>query len=228
MKCPGKLKGSKLEDYKILRSLGMRRQYNQKIGRGSYAEVKEAIHQPTGERVALKIYEKIDMLDSMKRNSVLQEIHVLESLEHPNIVRIYDCMDTGKYVVIVMECVKGQSLKQYLAGLKDHKLPEKEAADIFCQAVSAVEYCHSNGVSHRDLKLENIILTDQRKIKLIDFGFSVLIKNEGKLTMFCGTPTYMAPEIIGRPEYEGPPTDVWALGVILYVLLCGQFPFNSI
>ncbi len=199
------------------------------IGHGCSAAVKEAVHIPTNEHVALKIYEKSALSDTLKRNSVLREIHVLETLDHPNIVKIYDCIDTGKQVVIVMECVLGQSLKDYLADIADHKLPEKEGAAMFLQIVSAVNYCHAKGVSHRDLKLENILLgTDMRTVKLIDFGFSIWVKKEGKLKVFCGTPTYMAPEIISRPEYEGPPTDVWALGVILYVLLCGQFPFNSI
>jgi serine/threonine protein kinase len=128
---------------------------------------------------------------------------------------------------MVLEHVKGISLKTYLAQLPTHRFPEAEAAPIFLQLLQAVAYCHSKGITHRDLKLENILLTPLKQVKIIDFGFSTWTKKDAKLKTFCGTPTYMAPEIINKGEYQGPPTDMWALGVILYVLLCGSFPFHG-
>lgn len=151
----------------------------------------------------------------------------MENCEHPNIVKIYDCIDSGKFIIIVLELVAGMSLSQYLEKIKDHKIDEQTGANIFKQIVSAVDYLHSKGIAHRDLKLENILITPTNEIKLIDFGFSIWIKKEGKMKLFCGTPTYMAPEIINKPEYEAPPVDIWALGVILFTLLVGVFPFIS-
>ena len=128
---------------------------------------------------------------------------------------------------MALEFIKGLSLKDYLAGKESKCLSESEAIPLFRQLVSAMAYCHTKGISHRDLKLENILVTPQNLIKIIDFGFSVKTKQEGKCQVFCGTPAYMAPEIITRSEYFPPPTDVWALGVIFYAMLCGAFPYQS-
>jgi serine/threonine protein kinase len=129
---------------------------------------------------------------------------------------------------MVLELIKGMSLKAFMATLEQHKLSEARAIPLFRQTVSAIAYCHLKGVAHRDLKLDNILLTTRNVIKVIDFGFSIFTKQQRKCKVFCGTPTYMAPEIINKAEYSGPGADVWALGVILYALLCGCFPFRSI
>ena len=89
-------------------------------------------------------------------------------------------------------------------------------------------YLHSRNVTHRDIKLENIIIdTKKNSIKLIDFGFCCCTSNDIKLKVFCGTPSYMCPEIVMKKEYIGPPTDIWAAGILLYAMLCGQFPFRG-
>ncbi|MDR3546664.1 MAG: protein kinase [Candidatus Pacebacteria bacterium] len=216
-KLEGKYGGDNMDSYKIISS----------IGQGAYAEVKEGMHYGTQDHVALKIYDKFALLDSARRNNVLREIKVLESLDHPNIMRILDCVESDKQVVIVLEHITGVSLKGLLAGLADHMISESDARPIFFQLLDAVAYCHSRGVTHRDLKLENVLLTPQKAIKLIDFGFSTWANKDHKLKTFCGTPTYMAPEIINKSEYLGPPTDMWALGVIFYALVCGSFPFHG-
>ena len=128
---------------------------------------------------------------------------------------------------MVLERVTGVSLKEYLLNIPDHKLTESQASDIFQQISSAIAYCHERGITHRDLKLDNILLTQNGTVKVIDFGFSTWTKKDFKLKSFCGTPTYMAPEIINKSEFLGPPTDMWALGIILYALLCGTFPFQG-
>ena len=107
-------------------------------------------------------------------------------------------------------------------------MPELEAKFLWKQVVHAIYYCHEIRVTHRDIKLENILLDETKTIiKLIDFGFSTCIPHERKVKIFCGTPSYMAPEIVSKIEYSGPPADIWALGVLLYALLCGKFPFRG-
>lgn len=107
-------------------------------------------------------------------------------------------------------------------------MAEAEARFLFKQLIKALEYCHRRSITHRDIKLENILLSeDKKQVKLIDFGFSTCIPNDRKVKLFCGTPSYMAPEIVSKLEYSGPPADVWASGVLLFALLCGRFPFKG-
>ena len=107
-------------------------------------------------------------------------------------------------------------------------MAEIEAKYIWQQVVFAIHYLHQRNVTHRDIKLENILLDETRtRVKMIDFGFSTWFPHEKKVKIFCGTPSYMAPEIVSKIEYSGPPADVWALGVLLYALLCGRFPFKG-
>ena len=115
----------------------------------------------------------------------------------------------------------------YLKRRPNRRLEENEARRIFKQVLLGIDYCHHKNVTHRDIKLENLLLDDNNNIKIIDFGFSTCFSNEKKAKMFCGTPSYMAPEIVARIEYTGPPADIWALGVLLYVLLCGCYPFKA-
>ena len=111
---------------------------------------------------------------------------------------------------------------------KKKRLSEAEARLYLAEILVAIEELHKNGIIHRDIKLENILLDETRtRVKLIDFGFSTCIPHEKKVKIFCGTPSYMAPEIVSKIEYAGPPADIWALGVLLYALLCGRFPFKG-
>ena len=126
-----------------------------------------------------------------------------------------------------MEYAGHSSLHSYLKNKSGRKLKEDEGKYIFKQVVEGISYLHSKNVIHRDIKLENLLLDDNKILKIIDFGFSVCVKKEQKINNFCGTPTYMAPEIVSKKEYFGAPVDVWALGVLLYVLLCGTFPFKA-
>lgn len=126
-----------------------------------------------------------------------------------------------------MEYAGHNSLHSYLKAKPNRKLREDECKYIFKQIVEGISYLHAKNIVHRDIKLENLLLDDNRTLKIIDFGFSVCIKPEQKINNFCGTPTYMAPEIVSKKEYYGPPIDVWALGVLLFVLLCGTFPFRA-
>ena len=126
-----------------------------------------------------------------------------------------------------MEYIGGTSLHGYLKRIPNRRLDEPEARRIFKQVLHGIEYCHNKNVTHRDLKLENILLDDNNNVKIIDFGFGTCFSHDKKVKLFCGTPSYMAPEIVNRVEYSGPPADVWALGVLLFVLLCGNYPFKA-
>ncbi len=126
-----------------------------------------------------------------------------------------------------MEYVGKNSLHSFLKSKTNRQLSEQEARSIFTQICSGVSYCHAKHIVHRDLKLENILLDDFNNVKIIDFGFSITIDPEKKLNVFCGTPSYMAPEIVAKLYYRGNAADVWALGVCLFAMLCGRFPFRG-
>lgn len=197
------------------------------IGTGAYAAVKSALHKSENKKFALKIYEKYRLSDPSKKKNVSREIEILKKLNHPNIVKMYDVIETPKQLHLVLEYISGGSLGSYLKKKANKRLEENECKLLFKQIVNGIEYIHSQKVTHRDLKLENLLLEQSCIVKIIDFGFSTCFSHEKKVKIFCGTPTYMAPEIIGRKEYSGPPADIWALGILLYVMLAGVFPFRA-
>lgn len=126
-----------------------------------------------------------------------------------------------------MDLADGQVLSQYYKSQMNKRLHESEASGIFKQIVEAMGYCHRNGIYHRDIKTENVLIDKYKRIRIIDFGFSVKSNPTTKLTLFCGTPNYMSPEIVLKREYYGGPSDAWALGVLLFVITCGYFPFKG-
>lgn len=197
------------------------------IGKGSYASVKLATHKLTSEKFALKIYRKSDMEDPNIHKNITREIKILKKLNHPQIVKFQEEIMGNKNLYIVMEYIKGITLNNHVTAKAMKRLEEFEAFQIFSQVVDAVEYCHKKNVVHRDIKLENVIIDLNFQAKLIDFGFATCFSNNKKALVFCGSPTYMAPEIIDKQEFFGPPVDVWALGIMLYVMVTGKFPFNS-
>ena len=197
------------------------------IGTGAYASVKSAFLKSENKTYALKTYEKYRLTDPSKKKNVDREIDILKKLNHPNVVRMYDLIETPKQLHLVLELIPGGSLGSYLKKKPNKRFEELECKIMFKQIVSAIEYIHSQKVTHRDLKLENLLLDSSGMIKIIDFGFSTCFSHEKKVKIFCGTPTYMAPEIVSRKEYLGPPADIWALGILLYVMLVGFFPFRA-
>ena len=205
------------EDYKVY----------QQIGQGAYASVRLALYKPENKKVAIKIYEKSKIMDPMRRKSVKREIKLMQKMDHPNIIKIYDTFETNNHVNIIMEYVGGSSLHSYLKAQPNRRLKEENAYKLFKQVATGISYCHSRCITHRDIKLENLLMDENNILKIIDFGFSTCIPNDKKVKMFCGTPSYMAPEIVLKKEYCGPPADIWALGVLLYALLCGTFPFKG-
>ncbi|CAN6277738.1 unnamed protein product [Urochloa humidicola] len=146
-------------------------------------------------------------------------------LNHPNIVRIHEVIATKTKICLVMEYVSGGQLSDRLSRLK--RLDEREAKKYFYQLIDAVDYCHRRGVYHRDLKPENLLLDNQGNLKVSDFGLRELTKPGQLLSTSCGSPCYIAPEVILHKSYDGAAADVWSCGVILFELLAGYLPFQD-
>ena len=157
-----------------------------------------------------------------------REIKILKKIDHPNIIKLYTTIDTGKQVVLVMEYIGKTSLYQYLKSKPKKRISEQETKKIFRRIIMGIQYLHSKKIAHRDIKLDNIMVNENYDVKIIDFGFSLFTTNNKKLNLHCGTPSYMAPELVAKKDYLGQPVDVWALGVLLYKMLTGYYPFNGI
>lgn len=201
--------------------------FSKTIGKGPYSTVRAAVHIPSNAAVAIKTYRKFKFLDSKIKKCVFREIHILENLTHPNIINFIDKIQTPNDLHIVLDYFKGKTLLRYIEDKPSKKLTEFEAKYIFRQIVDAIAHCHDHNVSHRDIKLENILVNDNHQVKVVDFGFSTCLPRGKKTKVFCGTPCYFAPEIVKRQEFEGPPADIWALGVLLAYLLTGKYPFRG-
>ena len=207
----------RIEDYLITKELG----------KGSYAVVKLAKHKVTQEKFAIKIYTKESLLDPQKRNTVKNEINILKQLNHINIMKLYEVIDSSKYLYLVLEYIKGISMLDVIKNEKFHYIEEQRAIKLFVQIVKGISYCQSKNINHRDIKLENILVIKDDIIKIIDFGFSVKGSKDSYQKLFCGTPSYMPPEIVNKEKYIAQYSDVWSLGVLLYAMLYGRFPFKA-
>ncbi|XP_061414998.1 MAP/microtubule affinity-regulating kinase 3-like isoform X5 [Lethenteron reissneri] len=198
------------------------------IGKGNFAKVKLARHTLTGREVAVKIIDKTQLNPSSLqkvRTNLFREVRIMKILNHPNIVKLFEVIETEKTLYLVMEYASGGEVFDYLVA--HGRMKEKEARAKFRQIVSAVQYCHQKHIVHRDLKAENLLLDADMNIKIADFGFSNEFTLGSKLDTFCGSPPYAAPELFQGKKYDGPEVDVWSLGVILYTLVSGSLPFDG-
>ncbi|XP_061574159.1 SNF-related serine/threonine-protein kinase-like [Cololabis saira] len=196
------------------------------LGRGHFAVVKLARHVFTGEKVAVKVIDKTK-LDTVATGHLFQEVRCMKLVQHPNIVRLYEVIDTQTKLYLILELGDGGDMFDYIMK-HEEGLNEDLAKKYFAQIVHAISYCHRLHVVHRDLKPENVVFFEkQGLVKLTDFGFSNKFQPGKKLTTSCGSLAYSAPEILLGDEYDAPAVDIWSLGVILFMLVCGQPPFQE-
>ncbi|KAK7292863.1 hypothetical protein RJT34_15718 [Clitoria ternatea] len=196
------------------------------IGEGSFAKVKVAKNVENGNHVAIKILDRNHVLRHKMMEQLKKEISAMKLINHPNVVKIYEVMASKTKIYIVIELVNGGELFDKIA--KNGRLQEDEARTYFQQLINAVDYCHSRGVYHRDLKPENLLLDSHDVLKVTDFGLSTYAQQEDELLRTaCGTPNYVAPEVLNDRGYVGSTSDIWSCGVILFVLMAGYLPFDD-
>ncbi|KAJ7468603.1 kinase-like domain-containing protein [Mycena latifolia] len=200
----------------------------QTLGEGEFVKVKLGLHSQWGEEVAVKLIRKSNVDSAVRMSKVEQEIEILRTLKHPNIVRLYDVIETDKYIGIVIEYASGGELFDHI--LAQRYLRERDASELFSQLISGVWYIHQKKIVHRDLKLENLLLDRHRNVIITDFSWANRFKHRADSLMktFCGSPCYAAPElVISKGPYVGSAVDIWSCGVILYAMLAGYLPFDD-
>ena len=215
----GKFEGVFLDNYKVLK----------KIGKGAYGKVYEVQNLKTGEIRACKHLSKLSIKNLEKFQ---REINILIKADHPNIIKLYEIFESHRSLYLIMEeCRGGEVFDRIIEHIQAKQMyTELDAANMFQQIMSAIEYCHNNGIVHRDLKPENLLYLNSggekdNPIKVIDFGLSQVISPETKLKTKVGTAYYVSPEILRGIYTEK--CDIWSAGVILYIFLSGDPPFNG-
>ena len=209
-------KNKKIGDYLLLST----------IGRGTFSKVKLGLHLPTKQKVAIKILDKEKINDEADIERIRREIHILSILRHPNIVQLYETINSDNTIYIIMEYIEGKDLFQYIYSMQH--LTEYKSSQLFRQLISCLEYIHKLGIVHRDIKPENILLNKNKKIlKLVDFGLGNTYKKDELIKTACDSPCYAAPEMISGKDYEGFYSDLWSCGVVLYCMLVGRLPFDD-
>ncbi|KAF5766866.1 putative protein kinase CAMK-CAMKL-CHK1 family [Helianthus annuus] len=202
-------------------------EFGKMLGQGNFAKVYHARNLISGENIAVKVIDKEKVLKVGLIDQTKREISVMGMVKHPNIIQLYEVMATKTKIYFAMEYAKGGELFDKVA---KGRLKEDVARKYFQQLICAVDFCHSRGVYHRDLKPENLLLDEYGNLKVTDFGLSVhasCTHLDGLLHTTCGTPAYVAPEVISRRGYDGAKSDIWSCGVVLFVLLTGQLPFKD-
>ncbi|XP_023517341.1 CBL-interacting serine/threonine-protein kinase 14-like [Cucurbita pepo subsp. pepo] len=197
------------------------------LGRGAFAKVYHGRNVHTGKSVAIKAVNKLKVLNGGFTAHVKREIDIMRRLRHPNVVRLFEVLATKTKIYFVMEFAKGGEL---FTKVSKGRFSENLSRRYFQQLITAVGYCHSRGIFHRDLKPENLLLDENFDLRVSDFGLGALtdqIRPDGLLHTLCGTPAYVAPEILAKKGYDGAKIDVWSCGIILYVLTAGFLPFND-
>eukprot|EP00467_Chlorarachnion_reptans_P022949 CAMPEP_0114523648 /NCGR_PEP_ID=MMETSP0109-20121206/21408_1 /TAXON_ID=29199 /ORGANISM="Chlorarachnion reptans, Strain CCCM449" /LENGTH=567 /DNA_ID=CAMNT_0001704987 /DNA_START=129 /DNA_END=1832 /DNA_ORIENTATION=+ len=195
------------------------------LGQGSASVVRQAEHKETREQVAIKIIGKgKDPTKRRKAIKAAREISILRAISHPNVVKLFHTYESRTHFFLVMELVKGMELFDYL--INKGRLNTNEALVIFSQVVKGLMACHERGVVHRDLKAENILLDTQGNVKIVDFELANFVRSE-PLRTFCGSSYYAPPEICAGKVYDGEKADVWSMGVLLFMMVVGEYPFDD-
>jgi len=196
------------------------------LGEGAFSVVKLATNKKTNQKFAVKCIDR-NGLPADDEASLRQEVDILTQMDHDNIVRLVDFFEEEKFFYVVLEFLEGGELFDRI--VKKSFYNEKEARDLVYIMLSAMKYCHDRNVVHRDLKPENLLLTspdDDANVKIADFGFAIKANGPMSLATQCGTPGYVAPEILSTQPY-GKAVDMWSIGVITYILLGGYPPFHD-
>ncbi|KNC53436.1 CAMK/RAD53 protein kinase [Thecamonas trahens ATCC 50062] len=199
------------------------------LGKGNFAEVRLGLSRRSGEKYAVKIVDKTKFLSLQQRaGALLDEVNILKFLSHPNIVSLEETFETEKHLYLVLELVSGGELFDVIVNAE--RLSEALSRKLFVQMLDAVAYLHEQGIAHRDLKPENILIGEGDVVKISDFGLSRITSKSSVMGTVCGTPQYLAPEILKSKEHNdgyNVAVDMWSLGVILYVMLSGMLPFDD-
>lgn len=210
----------------VLRKVG-KYEVGRTIGEGTFAKVKFAQNTETGESVAMKVLDRATIKKHKMADQIKREISIMKLVRHPHVVRLHEVLADRKKIFIILEFITGGELFDKI--VKNGKLSENDSRRYFQQLIDGVDYCHSKGVYHRDLKPENLLLDSQGYLKISDFGLSALrVEGVKLLQTTCGTPNYVAPEVLSHKGYDGAIADIWSCGVILYVLLAGYLPFDEV
>ena len=196
------------------------------LGKGAYAPVRLGIHKETHQKAAVKMYDRMKE-DQLKISIIEREVKILHKLKHPGIVRILKYHIGPKYICLIMEFGGNQSLNDLVAKQPHMRMSEETAKPLVKQVIEALAYCHKNSVYHRDIKLDNILVDEDMRIKLIDFGFSEVIEKGQKSTSYCGAFAFFAPEILQKQPFFPEYSDIWAVGVLIYRMIAGFFPFQD-
>lgn len=197
------------------------------LGCGAFAKVYHGRNVGTGQSVAIKAVSKQKIMKGGFTAHVTREISIMRRLRHPHIVKLHEVLATKSKIYFVMEFAKGGEL---FGKILKGRFSEDLSRRYFQQLITAVGYCHDRGVFHRDLKPENLLLDENWNLKVSDFGLSAVteqVRPDGLLHTLCGTPAYVAPEILAKKGYDGAKVDIWSCGVILFVLIAGYLPFND-
>ncbi|RXI01556.1 hypothetical protein DVH24_014905 [Malus domestica] len=197
------------------------------LGCGAFAKVYHARNVHTGQSVAIKAVSKQKVVKDGFTAHVKREISIMRRLRHPHIVKLFEVLATKTKIYFIMEFAKGGEL---FAKISKGRFSEDLSRRYFQQLISAVGFCHSRGVFHRDLKPENLLLDENWNLKVSDFGLSAVteqVRPDGLLYTLCGTPAYVAPEILAKKGYDGAKIDIWSCGIVLFVLNAGYLPFND-
>ena len=200
--------------------------YGRLLGKGAFGKVNLSLHTLTGRLVAIKSINKSKIITERQKSKIQIETSIMKTLSSSDyIVKFFETYETQKHICIVMEYICAGDLLSYIR--KRNKLNEQTAKYIYKQIILGIQYIHNHNIIHRDIKLDNILIDLDNKIKICDFGVSKRINNNDKIYEQCGTPTYIAPEILKGKGYVGYGVDVWSSGVVLYAMLSGTVPFKG-
>ncbi|XP_077991378.1 testis-specific serine/threonine-protein kinase 2-like [Glandiceps talaboti] len=211
-------------DREVLRSHGL--MMGENVGYGSYSKVKFAIETKTMAKVAVKVIDRNKAPKDFLKNFLPRELDILTDLEHENIITTYGHFSFNEKVYILQEFAENGDVLSYIR-MVGSALPERLAKQWIRETTAGLEYLHKQGITHRDLKCENLLLDYDMTVKITDFGFARFVEPDDLSKTYCGSAAYASPEILKSQPYHPMPSDIWALGVVTYILTCGEMPFGD-